>query len=348
VSSELIAELIQELGARPDDLELVRVFADWLIQQGHPAGEMIVLQLGRMANDSKELVEREHDVYWNHVVPFMRGVLARDGGTELEWRHGLLHRVTLDHTGGEEALDHTLRRLAADPCGCLVRRIEITASQFDGAGDLEPALAGLAALAPRFPRLGELVIREGMNLGSPWIEGPIRIGDLTPLYAAYPRLEVLEIGGKECDFGAIDLPALRRLAIDDMTPLDLASVAAAPLPALADLELFFGRWRVDNIDAMFRKLLDREMPKLAMLSIAAKIPQVMQYLVRAIPAAAISKHARAIAFRRGTLDDDCVRTLVQWAPRLRTLDRLEVEARGLAPEQRRTLAQTFGPLLVLR
>jgi uncharacterized protein (TIGR02996 family) len=344
VSSELIAEL----AARPDDIELVRVFADWLIQQGHPAGELIVLQLERLAHESAALAEREEDVFGSQVVPFMQGVLAHNNVTQFEWIRGLLHKVTIDHHGGEEALDATIAKLASDPCGRLVRRLEINAVQFDGAGDLEPALAALAALAPRFVRLAELAIREGTNLGNPWIEGPIRIGDLTPLYAAYPQLEVLEIGGKECAFGALDLPALRRLAIDDMTPVDLASVAAAALPSLAELELFFGRWRVDNIDAVFRKLLDRALPKLGALSIAAEIPQVMQYLVRAVPGATLAKHVRVLAFRRGMIDDDCVRTLLQWAPRIRTLERLELEGRGLAPEHRRSLAQTFGPLVVLR
>jgi uncharacterized protein (TIGR02996 family) len=344
VSSELYAEL----AAKPDDIELVRVFADWLLQQGHPAGELVIVQLERLTHDTAALADREHDLFWNHVAPYMKTVLARDGVTQFEWKRGLLHKVTLDHHGGEEALDETLKRLASDPCGRLVRRIEISAVQFDGAGSLEPALIELASLAPSFTLLAELAIREGMNLGNPWIEGPIHIGDLTPIYHAYPKLEVLEIGGKECFFGALDLPALRRLAIDDMTPVDLASVAAAPLPSLAELELFFGRWRVDNIDAVFRKLLDRAMPKLATLSIAAAIPQVMQYLVRAVPAAALSKHTRVLAFRRGALDDDCVRTLVQWAPRLRTLERFEVEGRGLSPEHRRTLEQAFGRLLVVR
>ncbi|MBA3503847.1 MAG: hypothetical protein M4D80_37365 [Myxococcota bacterium] len=324
----------------------MRVFADWLLQQGHPAGELVIVQLERLTHDSAALADREHDLFWNHVVPYMKTVLGRDGVTQFEWKRGLLHRVTLDHQGGEEALDATLRKLASDPCGRLVRRIEISAVQFDGAGDLQPALIELASLA--LTRLAELAIREGMNLGNPWIEGPIHIGDLTPIYHAYPQLQVLEIGGKECNFGTLDLPALRRLAIDDMTPVDLASVAAAPLPSLAELELFFGRWRVDNIDAVFRKLLDRAMPRLATLSIAAEIPQVMQYLVRAVPAAALSKHVRVLAFRRGALDDDCVRTLVQWAPRLRTLERLEVEGRALSPEHRRTLEQTFGRMLVLR
>ena len=322
------------------------MFADWLLQQGHPAGELVVVQLERLAHDSEALAQREHDLFWHHAVPHLKAVLARDHVTDFEFRRGLLHSVTFHHHGGEEALDDTLRRLATDPCGRLVRRIEIDAVEFDGAGDLGPAIGALAALA--LPRLTELVFREGANLGNPWIDGPIRIGDVTPLYAAYPRLEVFELGGKEYELGDLDFPSLRKLALADMTPTDIATIARASLPSLEDLELFFGRWRVDGIDAVFRPLLDRTMPKLARLAIAAEIPQVMQYLTRAVPAAELAKHTRVLAFRRGALDDDCVRTLVQWAPRLRALERLELEGRKLSTENRRVLEQTYGPLLALR
>ena len=322
------------------------MFADWLLQQGHPVGELVVVQLERLARDSEALAQREHDLFWHAVVPHLKAVLARDHVTDFEFRGGLLYSVTLHHHGGEEALDETLRRLATDPCGRLVRRIEIDAVEFDGAGDLGPAIRELAALA--LPRLTELAFREGANLGNPWIDGPIHIGDVTPLYAAYPRLEVLELGGKEYALGHLDLPALRRLALADMTPTDVATIARANVPALEVLELFFGRWRVDGIDAVFRPLLDRAMPKLARLAIAAEIPQVMQYLTRAVPGSQLAKHVRVLAFPRGALDDDCVRTLVQWAPRLRALERLELEGRALSTEQRRALEQTFGHVLAVR
>ena len=340
--------LVDELAARPDDVELSRVFADWLLQHDHPAGELVVVQVQRLTDDSVALAEREQELIANVMKPYIDGLLARDHVTELTWRRGVLDAIRLHHHGGEEQLEITLQRLASDPVARLVRRIEISAVQFDGAGDLEPAILELASLAPRLPRLVELAITEGMNLGNPWIEGPIRVGDLAPIYHAYPRLEVLELAGKEYYLGTLDLPALRRLAIADMSPVDMASVAGAALPSLVELELFFGRYRVDGIDAVFQPLLGRSMPKLAILAIAAAIPQVMQYLVRAVPASTLARHARVLAFRRGVIDDDCVRTLVQWAPRLRALDRIEVEGRGVSPDGRRILAQTFGRLLAIR
>lgn len=340
--------LIAEVARRPDDVELVRVFADWLLQQGHPAGELAVVQLERRTRDGEALAAREDELVRHHVRPYLEAVLARDHVTELEWRGGLLHRATFHHHGGEELLEQALRRLASDPCGRLVRRIEISAVEFDGAGDLEPALAELGALAPRFPRLAELAISEGMNLGNPWIDGPIRVGELAPIYAGYPDLEILELAGKEYGLGALALPALRRLAIADASPADVACVAAAPLPALAELELHFGRWRVDGLDAVFRELLDRTLPAIVRVAIAAEAAAVMQYLVRALPGSALAKHARVLAFPRVTLDDDCVRTLVQWAPRLRALDRLEVDGSRLAPDHVRALRAALGPRLVLR
>lgn len=313
------------------------------MQLGHPAGELAIVQL----EDRSEIVDkREYELFWHQVVPFMKTVLARDHVSELAFRRGLLDSVILHHHGGEEVLEETLARLSADPCGRVVRRIEIQAVEFDGAGNLGPAIEQLAALG--FPRLRELAFVEGANLGNPWIDGPIRVGDLTPLYAAYPQLEVFELGGKEYELGDLAWPSLRRLVLADMTPSDVATIARADLPALADLDLFFGRWRVDGLDAVFRPLLDRTMPTLARLALVAEIPQVMRYLVRAVPGSALAKHVRVLAFPRGAFDDDCVRTLVQWAPRLRALERIEMSGNELSTENRRTLEQTFAKLLVLR
>jgi hypothetical protein len=278
----------------------------------------------------------------------MTALLARDHVTDFVWRRGVLDTVTFHHHGGEEALDETLRKLARDPVARLVRRLVISAVQYDGAGDLEPAIAELAELAPRFPRLVELAVQEGLDLGNPWIEGPIRVGNLEPLYAAYPRLRVFELAGKEYQLGTMQLPQLHKLAIEDMTPSDLGRVAAAALPSLAQLELLFGRWRVDDIDAVFRPLFDRAMPTLQHLALATEVTPVMQYFIRVVPASALARHLRSLAFRGGPMHPDCSSTLVAWAPRLRALERLEIEGHGVSPEGRATLERAFGRILVLR
>jgi hypothetical protein len=312
------------------------VFGDWLLQQGHPCGDLIVAALAN----------READT--DAAEKYLGAVLGRDLSTYYRWQRGVLDAITFNHHGGEEELDKIIERLATDPAARLVRRIQIDAVQFDGEGDLEPTIAMLAELAPRFPRLSEIALREGMNLGNPWIDGPIRIGDLTPLYAAYPRLTVFELGGKDYELGEIGFYHLQKLVLDEMRPTDVTAIARANLPHLTELELFFGRWRVDGIDAVFRPLLDRAITTLATLSIASEVPQVMQYFVRAVPASILARHTRVLGFRRGVLDADCVNQLVVWAPRLRALDRLEVEGRGLTTEHRRSLERTFGRLLAIR
>ena len=55
-----------------------------------------------------------------------------------------------------------------------------------------------------------------------------------------------------------------------------------------------------------------------------------------------------IGFPRGALDDARTRTHVQWAPRIRGLDRIEIAGKGLASYNRRMLQATFGRVLVLR
>ena len=68
------------------------------------------------------------------------------------------------------------------------------------------------------------------------------LADLTPLYAAYPRLEELTLLCDEVELGAIRLPALRRLSVsvESLDANAVRSLAAAHLPRLESLELVAG------------------------------------------------------------------------------------------------------------
>ncbi len=340
--------LIAELATRPADRELLRVFADWLLEVGHPSGELMALELA--AEPPPNLGARVAALIATQLEPYLEQRLARRHPTEYAWRAGLLDAIALHHEGAAAPLAQTLRELAAEPCARLLRRIEIRANELDGEGNLEPVIAELARLAPAFPRLTELAVREDREPYR-WVDTgvmPIQIGDVSPLYASYPRLELLELAGKEYTLGALELPALRRLALHEFGPRDIASLAVAPLPVLEDLELAFTYGvTIDRIDDVFRPLLDRTLPTLGRLAIVVQLRQLMQFLVRAVPASNLARHARVLAFRRCILDDDSVRALVQWAPRLRALARLEIEGTGLSTHHRRALEQALGPVLAV-
>ncbi len=341
-------ELLDRIAAGPADLELepLRVLADQLIERGDPLGELIVVATGRMTKDSPELARREDTLVAERNADITQA-LARPSPTYLRWKRGFVDSIELPHQG-EESLEHCLPALAARRELRLLRRIAIESVRFDGRGDLGPVFATLARLAPRFPRLTEIVVREGMNLGNPWIDGPIPLHDVSPLYAAFPRLEVLELDGTDVELHDIALPSARRLVVTHLRADDARRFVAAKLPQLAELELAFRYGQPDNIAAVFGPLLHRDFgPQLQALSLALPSNRAQAWLLAELPTAPIARHLRRLAFRRTKLDDGCVLRLIADANHYRKLERLELVARPISASLQKQLRKTFGAALAL-
>jgi hypothetical protein len=337
--------LLDQLAASPADRDAgLRVYADQLIEAGEPLGELIVVALERQGRESPELARREDEL----IAQLERGLderLTRALRPSYRWRTGFLDAIELDHAGDEPFA--ILPGLAAEPCARLLRRIQISALEMDGQGDLAPVIAELARLAPRFPRLVELVVLEGADLGNPWIDGPITIGDITPLYAAYPELEVLVLHGDEIVLGdAIELEALRELALRGITMTDVRRIVAARLPKLAHLELEIGpRGLASNVAAGLGPLLHRDFgPQLEHVSLY--VPPVAQpWLLAELPGCPLLRHARSLALP-GRLEDGCYHQLIECAPRL-DVERLELWQRPIPVTAHTRLARVYGRRLAL-
>lgn len=330
----MVDELLERIATGPveQELELLRVYADQRIECGDPHGELIVVATARLARDTPELARREATLIAEREAAIL-ATLAHPTAITFTWRRGFLDTVAFTHRG-DAPLERSLAALATEPAARLLRRISIDSVRFLG-----PVFVELARLAPQFPRLVEFSIVEGLNLGQP-------IRDVSPLYAAYPRLEVLELDGDDLELGPLNLPALRRLMATRLRGEDARKIVAAQLPALADLELWFWR-RVDNVAATFGPLLHRELPTLEALSLALPTNEAMQWLVRELPTCPLARNLKRLAFRHSTLDELGLRSLIDDAPRLDRLERLELPARPLSAGLQRQLTRVYGRRLVL-
>jgi hypothetical protein len=343
-----VDELLDRIAATPEDqeLEVLRIYADQLIERGDPHGELIVVATQRLAIDTPELRRREEALISQREAALTRA-LARPTPTLFRWRRGFIDTVGFSH-GGDERLELALPALAAEPAARLVRRIVIDTVQFDGRGDLGPVFAELARLAPTFPRLTELVIEQGPNFGNPWVDGPIDLNDVTPIYAAYPRLEVLELDGDHLELGTVALPSLRRFLATHLRVEDARRIVAAQLPSLVELELAFRYGRVvENVAATFGPLLHREFPKLEALSLAMPTTEATQWMVRELATSPLGHRVRRLAFRHGKLDEASLFALIAEAPMFRRLERVELYERTLSATLQKRLVETFGRRLAL-
>lgn len=225
--------LLARLARNPEPGAL-RVYADRVLEQGNVHGEFITLQLNR-ADQGNEPDVREEALRREILEPALKEALGASL-TSCRWEHGFLAAVEFD-------VDDTpfvaLRTLVERPEAQLLRRIVLNALRWNGAGELTPLWASLLQ-GPRFPRLEGLVVNVGLDLGHPYIDGPIVIGAVEPLYAAYPQLHVLELHGIEHVLGNIDLPELTHFSASRLSLDAIAPLVSARWPKLEELELEFG------------------------------------------------------------------------------------------------------------
>ena len=220
--------------ARNPDPGALRVYADRLLEGGDVHGEFITLQLNRADRGSEPDV-REEALRRDVLEPALREALGATL-TSCRWENGFLAAVEFEV---DDAPFEALHTLVQRPEAQLLRRVVLNALRWDGGGDLTPLWASLGA-GPRFPRLEALVVNVGLDLGNPHIDGPIVIGAVEPLYAAYPGLRVVELHGIEHVLGKIALPELTHFSASRLSLSAIAPLVSAHWPKLEELELEFG------------------------------------------------------------------------------------------------------------
>lgn len=339
----LLAEIARVRVAAERDAVLA-VYADALMTRGDRRGELIAVALERARGDRPELARREAELIAIEERA-LEARLDRPAFQRCAWWRGFLDELEVMYLGDQPFT--LLPALAAEPAARLLRRLVFDANEIDGRGDMAPIFAELAALAPRFPRLTEVAVVEGADLGDPWIDGPIPIHDVTPLYAGFPALEVLELDGRAPALGDLAAPALRRLRVTDLVADDVTRLAAARLPGLAELDLAFHRLGDVDPATALRPLLYRDFgPQLRSVSLfVARHAQA--WLCEELPGTPLVRHARRLALP-GALDAPCYGRLIANAARLAHVEQLELSERWIAVPVRRQLARTFGGRLVLR
>lgn len=235
-------ELEALIAKSPDDVGNYTVYADWLLQQGDPRGELINAQLKREADKSGSsglldeqitALHRQHDATW-------LGPLATQAeGCSLTWRRGFLDEVTLgDDDSANVELGDLYAKLRPLPVAQLIRSLRFAAFAHD---DGEPTWDSAVEAMVEYgvpASLRSLVFDRGDYWDISWTY----LNTLEPLYPRVPDLEHLEIILGHMELGSIDLPKLRHFEVwtGGFTGDNMKSVLGARWPELETLLLRFG------------------------------------------------------------------------------------------------------------
>lgn len=246
------------------DLASRRVFADELLERGDVWGEFIHLQCERRGGEQSK---REYELEWEVLGRRLDAALG-PALKKYQWENGFLAGIEFDVS--DEPFDE-LGTLVKLPEAKWLQRLIFHGLQFGGAGDMTSTWVQLASV-DRLQHLKSVTVDEGLDLGNPYIDGPIDIGDISPLLAAYPNLEVLDLYGGATRFDRLDLPRLESFSAWSLDPALVPVLAAANWPELRSLSLHFAGG-MHTPGSLFPPLLNARMnDRLERISIASPWP----------------------------------------------------------------------------
>lgn len=366
-------ELEAKIVAAPGDTANYLVYADWLQANGDPRGELIMLQHAGKTEEANAHLERHAE----EILGPLRNYATTFDGSEqpaFEWRLGFLRsaRFAYDSNAADEVdvpdedLDVTLEGAVAavltHPLAITLEEIVVPMNMLDDGGYFEPVVKAIAehgAPTLKSLRIGDFT-HAGPGSGDNDYEyevSCIGIGDARGLWKAVPRLErlVLQVGlgstsasGATDHLGDIVLPNLRHLEVisGGVSQECVASLAAARLPKIEHLDLWFGSsgyGGAGGVEDIERILDGRDFPALRHLGLMNA--EFTDALCERLGTARVVRQLDELSLAHGTLSDDGVRTLVASGQAFAHLKKLDLSDNCLSDEGV-ALARELGPFVI--
>jgi len=228
------------------------VLADWLQGQGHPWGELVVLQhaAATAPNDKKRAqLAAEAEKLLNSKGSAILGKLARDPSSRFTWGNGFVHVATIGTGPTPEDVTAGVKAFLALPVAHLVEGLVVNPvpTTFETHQDWGDSHANVVAPWPDLEALAKLIPARitHVGFGAPTSHAAAYIGmpSFTKLSAAFKRATKLELTG-HCPEkpGKLALPNVVELAVrfGEANAAGLEALAGAKLPKLERLSVWLG------------------------------------------------------------------------------------------------------------
>lgn len=321
-------ELELQIEAEVERDEPFLVYADWLLAQGNPRGELILVQAtGEARKTAAEALARR-------LAPQLLGPLARFQ-LEARWRLGFLERLEVEATRRLEADGVDVVKLLEVALSLqsarFLRELVVACPSAHEAQVIQRLHVVLTAGGVR-PTLRKLafVTNEGEEMLS-WTEA----GELAGTATLFPNLEELEVHAGSYQLTAPHFPRLQRLTLRTcgMTAENLEAIAAADWPALERLELWVGSasYGVRVTAEQFEPLLQStRLPRLRSLALCNC--ELTDTLCASVLASPLLPGLESLSLAKGTMTEAGALLLIDGAQRLRHLELLDVDDNYLSDE----------------
>ena len=340
------------------------VYADWLQEAGDFRGEMIALGLAGKLDEARAIADANADVMWGDAwnlkagdafvgvtwMPAWQGAEKR--GIEVAFDHtvgplGFIESIKMSGLDEEGHVAKALHAVVSAPIGRFVRSIELHACHdqaYSGASGQPNFGTVAAALAGAKPTALRRLVMTTAGYQISWTN----TGDLSPLLAATPHLEVLSIEMGDIDLGtALALPKLRSLMLETggLGRANIQAIATAPWPELRELSIYFGtaNYGGDATAADVDALVANQFPRLEVLALCNS--EVPGAICAAIAKSPLLAQLRVLDLSKGTMTDEDARPLVDNLAAFKHLERLDLSENYLSPALEDMLARELGDIV---
>ncbi len=309
-----------QLATNPDDTKTWHVFADWLLEQGHPWAEMISVAVQGKPNVKKQKeVEQE----------LLKGL----EDSSITWKNGVAAEVDLQPQDCEPGtMEETLERILRHPAGHYVRSLTL------GLPPDEDTNWQMESLVDVITECGPLPFLEQLDLSpdAEHMDQPSwrRVGNLAGLWEAAPHLKTLLLqgasgsdGGKPIALGKMEAPWLEKFVYESggLDKHVATTIGSTTLPKLTHLELLFGRedYGCNGNVASLKGILDGStLPALQYLGL--KNSEWEKDLITAIASSKILPRLKKLDLSMGVLAQDAAELLRTHAAKFKHLEALDL------------------------
>lgn len=289
------------------------------------------MQAERLARPDDAALKTAEAAALAKAAPTLLGSLAGVEATKATFRLGFLHAIRLavgydDDLGDQDVVEYFLELDEAR----WVRELAIGNVGHDGELDFGDTISRLAKAADRLPSLESLFIGdfESEDCELSWSV----LGDLSPLFAAFPKLRALKLRAGQFELERLDFPMLERLAIETggLTNASLEVVRKARWPHLRSLSLWFGQedYGCDCTVDGVAMLLERTDLKLTHLGLANA--EFTDELVPLLLKSPLLPRLETLDLSLGCLTGAGARVLVEHREKLKHLKRLDLSRNCLS------------------
>jgi uncharacterized protein (TIGR02996 family) len=306
-----LSELVELVAENPDAVDPFLVYADYLQEKGDPRGELITLELMRLADPHDEdrirAVARHLDRHHHELLGPL--VVLSACLSDEKWRLGFLQRVTLRHpdAASPDEVARWLELLLDAPASAFLRELTLTPLL---TGDYTPLIRTLAerSRSLRLLRIGPGHAFTRINLGS------------SP---GLTRLKSLALAATRIDLATVRLEGLEELDlwVEDLTRANLRSLTLSELPSLRSLAIAFNRGRITDLP----RLLLGPMPKLEHLRINARASAQLAGFVAELARSDVAPQLASLRIDGAGVDD--IERLADSSDAFPSLTKLTIGAR---------------------